>query len=102
MFTPDKIASTIAVLACVDPKSEFGQLLKHVIELQVDPHDLMVEKQDFSAQIEKMLQKAIMADGVISEAEQPVIDFFDQLKADPAKQERMSSDIMKLLHGVVG
>lgn len=102
MFTPDKIASAIALLACVDPKSEFGQLLKHVIELQVDPHDLMVEKQDFSAQIEKMLRKAIMADGVISEAEKPVIDFFEELKADPAKQERMSSDIMKMVHGVVG
>lgn len=102
MFTPDKIASTIALLAYVDPKSEFGQLLKHVIELQVNPHDLLVEKEDFSAQIEKMLRKAIMADGVISEAEQPVIDFFEQLKADPAKQERMSNDIMKLVHGVAG
>lgn len=100
MFSPDKLATAIAVNACVDPESEFGQLLKLVISLEVDPHDLMVEKQDFGAQIEKMLKKAIMADGVVSKAEQPVIDFFDQLKADTAKQERMASDIMKLVHGV--
>ena len=100
MFTPDKLATAIAVNACVDPESEFGQLLKLVITLEVDPHDLMVEKQDFGGQMEKMLRKAIMADGVVSKAEKPVVDFFDQLKADPAKQERLSSDIMKLVHGV--
>lgn len=100
MFTPSQIASTFALLAMVDPKSVLGQLLKLVIELQVDPHDLMVEKQDFSAQIEKMLRTAIFADGVVSQAEQPVIDFLNDLRNDPAKQASLDKEIMSLVHGV--
>lgn len=100
MFTPDQISSTFAVLAMVDPNSVLGQLFKLVVELQVDPHDLMVEKQDFSDQIEKMLRKAIFADNVVSQAEQPVVDFLNDLRADPAKQASLDKDIMSLIHGV--
>lgn len=100
MFTPEQITTAIAVNAVVDPKSVFGQFLQLVTQLTVNPEDLMVEEQDFAAQMEKMLRKAIMADGVVTQSEQSVLDFFNKLKEDSAMQESMGNDVSSLLSGI--
>ncbi|NEQ07047.1 MAG: hypothetical protein F6K37_14200 [Moorea sp. SIO4E2] len=100
MFTPQQITTAVAVNACVDPQSAFGKFLGLVTQLQVNPNDLQMEEQDFAGLMEKMIRNAILTDGAVSEAEQPVLDFLDQLQSDPAMQQEMGDNVRSLISGV--